>query len=65
MFIELLTGNGEEITFNSDNIVLLAPDKKGTLIVDVNGMDFIVLQPYDSLKKFLRAHDYDASYEID
>ena len=65
MFIELLTSKGEEITFNSDNIVLLAPDKKGTLIVDVNGMDFIVVQPYSALKKLLSAYDYDASYEID
>ena len=65
MFIELLTTKGEQITFKSANIVLFAPAKKSTLIVDVNGMDFYVLQPYECLKAMFEAKDYDSSYETD
>lgn len=65
MFIELLTNKGEQITFNSANIVLLTPHKKGTFVVDVNGMNFNVIQPYDCLKAMLAAKDYDSSYETD
>ena len=65
MFIELLTNKGELITFNSANIVLFAPAKKSTLIVDVNGMDFYVLQSYETVKAMLGAKDYDSSYVTD
>ena len=65
MFIELLTTKGELITFNSANIVLFAPGKKSTLIVDVNGMDFYVLQSYETVKTMLGAKDYDSSYVTD
>ena len=37
MFIELITNKGEKMTFNTQNIVLVAPDRKGTVLVDVNG----------------------------
>ena len=65
MFIELLTIKGELITFNTANIVLIAPAKKSTLIVDVNGMDFYVLQSYETVKIMLGAKDYDSSYVTD
>ena len=39
MFIELITNKGEKMTCNTQNIVLVAPDRKGTVLVDVNGMD--------------------------
>ena len=55
MFIELVTYKGEKITFNTSHIVIITPDKKGTVIVDVNGMDWIVLEPYESLKRALQA----------
>ena len=40
MFIELITNKGEALTFNARNIVLIVPERKGTMIVDVNGMDW-------------------------
>ena len=55
MFIELVTYKGEKITFNTAHIVIITPDKKGTVIVDVNGMDWIVLEPYESLKRAIQA----------
>ena len=61
MFIELETIKGEKITFNTGNIVLLAYDKKGTFIVDVNGIDFIVKQSYESLKGLLQTVECDKS----
>lgn len=50
MFIELITCKGEKITLNTSNIVLITPERKGTLIVDVNGMDWLVVEPYENLK---------------
>lgn len=64
MFIELSTPKGEKITFNTVNIVLLVPDKKGTLIVDVNGIDWTVSESYESLKGVLQTFDYDKSYQM-
>ena len=55
MFIELVTYKGEKITFNTANIVIITPDRKGSVIVDVNGMDWIVVEPYESLKRALQA----------
>lgn len=54
MFIELNTVKGEKITFNARNIVFVSPDRKGSVIVDVNGMDWIVSEPYDNLKVILQ-----------
>ena len=55
MFIELTTTKGEKITLNIQNIVLIAPDKKGTILVDVNGLDWQLSDSYESLKEILRA----------
>ena len=54
MFIELKTVKGEKITFNSQNIVFVSPDRKGSVVVDVNGMDWIVTAPYDNLRGILQ-----------
>ena len=64
MFIKLITNKGEKITFNTQNIVLVAPDRKGTVIVDVNGMDWVVSESYESLKGVLQTFDYDKSYKM-
>ena len=64
MFIELSIPKGEKITFNTANIVLLVPDKKGTVIVDVNGIDWTVSESYESLKGVLQTFDYDKSYQM-
>ena len=64
MFIELTTANrGEKITFNTDNIVLVSADKKGTYLVDVNGIDWTVKEPYDVLKGVLQTFDFDKTYK--
>ena len=54
MFIELETVKGEKITFNTDNIVFVSPDRKGSVVVDVNGMDWTVSVPYDNLRAILQ-----------
>jgi hypothetical protein len=59
MFIELITNKGEKMTFNTQNIVLVAPDRKGTVLVDVNGMDWVVSESYESLKGVLQTFDFD------
>ena len=64
MFIELTTTKGEKITFNTANIVLVTKDKKGSFLVDVNGMDFVVSESYESLKGLLQTFDYDKSYKM-
>lgn len=64
MFIELTTTKGEKITFNTANIVLVTKDKKGSLLVDVNGMDFVVSESYESLKGVLQTFDFDKSYKM-
>ena len=64
MFIELTVKKGEKITFNTANIVLLAPDKKGTVLVDVNGIDWVVAESYESMKGVLQTFDYDKSYKM-
>ena len=64
MFIELITNKGEKLTFNTQNIVLIAPDRKGTVLVDVNGMDWVVSESYESLKGVLQTFDYDKTYKM-
>ena len=64
MFIELITNKGEKMTFNTQNIVLVAPDKKRTVLVDVNGMDWVVSEPYDVLKGVLQTFDFDKTYSM-
>ena len=64
MFIELITNKGEKMTFNTKNIVLAAPDRKGTVLVDVNGMDWVVSEPYESLKGLLQTFDFDKTYKM-
>ena len=54
MFIELKTVKGEKITFNTENIVFVSPDRKGSVVVDVNGMDWTVSVPYDNLRAILQ-----------
>jgi hypothetical protein len=63
MFIELITNKGEKMTFNTQNIVLVAPDRKGTVVVDVNGMDWVVSESYESLKGVLQTLDFDKTYK--
>lgn len=64
MFIELTTTKGEKITFNTANIVLVTKDKKGSFLVDVNGMDFVVSESYEVLKGLLLTFDFDKSYKM-
>ena len=64
MFIELTTNKGEKLTFNTQNIVLVAPDRKGTVLVDVNGMDWVVSESYESLKGVLQTFDHDKTYKM-
>ena len=63
MFIELTTNKGEKITFNTTNIVLLAPDKKGAILVDTNGIDWLVAESYEVLKGVLTIFDFDKTYK--
>ena len=63
MFIELITNKGEKLTFNTQHIVLVTPDRRGTLIVDINGMDWLVSESYESLKRIFQASDSDKSYK--
>ena len=62
MFIELTTTKGEKITFNTENIVFLSSNKNKTLIVDVNGIDWMVVESYESLKGVLQTFDFDKTY---
>lgn len=64
MFIELTTTKGEKITFNTANIVLVTYDKKGTFLVDVNGMDFVLSESYEAVKGVLQTFDFDKSYKM-
>ena len=64
MFIELTTTKCEKMTFNTANIVLLAPDKKGAILVDVNGIDWVVSETYDVLKGVLQTFDFDKTYKM-
>ena len=64
MFIELTTPKGEKITFNTANIVLFAADKKGSVLVDTNGIDWVVTESYESLKGVIQTFDYDKSYKM-
>ena len=53
MFVELITVKGEKLTLNTRHIVLVAPTRKGTVLVDVNGIDWEVSESYESLKEKL------------
>ena len=64
MFIELTTHKGEKITFNTANIVLIVPDKKRTVIVETNGIDWVVLESYESIKDVLGTRFYDESLKM-
>ena len=64
MFIELTTTKGEKITVNTANIVFLASNKNKTLMVDVNGIDWLVVESYESLKGVLQTFDFDKSYQM-
>ena len=63
MFIELTTNKGEKITFNTDNIVLFTSDRKGSILVDVNGIDWIVSETYETLKGILETSDFDNPFK--
>ena len=64
MFIELTTHKGEKLMFNTANIVLIAPDKKGTVLVDTNGIDWVVSETYEALKGVLQTFDFDKTYKM-
>lgn len=64
MFIELIITKGEKMTFNTQNIVLASPHRKGTVLVDVNGMDWVVSESYESLKGVLQTFDFDKTYKM-
>ncbi len=57
MFVELITVKGEKLTLNSQHIVLVAPTRKGTVLVDVNGIDWEVSESYESLKEKLETFE--------
>ena len=65
MFIELTTNKGERITFNTDNIVLFTSDRKGSILVDVNGIDWIVSETYETLKGILNSPEVDDPFKTD
>lgn len=58
MYIELTTPRGEKVTVNASKIVMLTPVKNGTLIVDDNGLDLRVVEPYEELKGILKVFDF-------
>ena len=64
MFVELITVKGEKLTLNTRQIVLVAPTRKGTVLVDVNGMDWVVSESYESLKGVLQTFDFDKTYTM-
>ena len=53
MFVEFITNKGEYIVFNTQNIVMCSPYKKGTLVVDVNGIDWILTEDFNTVKALL------------
>lgn len=57
MFIELITVKGEKLTLNTQHIVLVAHTRKGTVLVDVNGIDWEVSEGYESLKEKLECSE--------
>ena len=58
MFIELTTiDSNEKVLFNTANIVLFNPLKRGTFLVDVNGVDYTVLESYEVLKSVLPTYN--------
>ena len=58
MFIELTTiDSNETVLFNTANIVLFNPLKRGTFLVDVNGVDYTVLESYEVLKSVLPTYN--------
>ena len=57
MFVEFITVKGEKLTLNTRHIVLVAPARKGTVLVDVNGIDWEVSESYESLKEKLETFE--------
>ena len=57
MFVELITVKGEKLTLNTRHIVLVAPTRKGTVLVYVNGIDWEVSESYESLKEKLETFE--------
>ena len=53
MFIEFTTIKGDKLTFNTHHIVLITPTRKGTVLVDVNGIDWEVSEDYEGLREKL------------
>ena len=65
MFVEFVTNKGEYITFNTQNIVMISPYKKGTLVVDVNGIDWILSEDYNTVKALLHTVNVGATITMD
>ena len=58
MFIELTTNKEEKITVNTQHILYIFPSRKGTTVVDVNGIDCTVSETYESLKAVLETKTF-------
>ena len=55
MFIDAVTNRGEFLFLNIAHILLVASDRKGTVIVDVNGIDYHLNESYDEFVARLRS----------
>lgn len=53
MFIELITIKNETITINVNQIIIIMPDNKGTMIEDIYGNIYKFPITYDEFKQNL------------
>ena len=56
MFFEFITTKNEPVSININKILYITPYKKGSLIVDVEGMDYYSNEEYTALVQ--RLNDY-------
>lgn len=49
MFIEFETTAKEKVLLNVNQILYVTKDKKSTIVLDINGVDYRVSEDYESL----------------
>ena len=49
MFIEIETTKNEKVFLNVHQILYVTKDKKHTIILDINGVDYYTKEPYESI----------------
>ena len=59
MFIQVTTKKGEKILMNVNNVVFVSPAKNGSVIIDVSGMDYSVIDTYESVVSRLDVNQCD------